>query len=617
MTIAPTITALGNGSAPSRQWIAGYDEGKPDLAHVLELFRNHRQYYARFRKQCEEAETYYFNENTVPHVEGFDIIRPSTAKAIIDTATDHVDVNNLAIDVIPPSSRARARAERLKKFYIGTWANIKTPAKRTAVAHSFLYGIGFFKVLFKSEEWPDAPQMDDFDDDEEKFRDALERWMEKRNISFPIDVRNVNPKNIIWDDSRVGMKWAIEYYEREANTIRRRYPEWASTKDNAQLVNWLEYWDDEWAGYIADNQWVWGPYRHGYNFLPYIPILPADSLDWDTGLVHRRYRGLVTPITSLLDAEARAVSQQEAIVRQYAWPTLDFQGPIGPAEAARTDYELLGKNLLPQGVSVSRSQGGAIPSDILQHLNMVGNYIEQDTFPNVVRGVRPRGVSSGFAISVLSGMGRLKFQGIADGVSRAIEQCNSAFANLVEHKIKGKVTVHARSEVHNFDQAIGPDDIRGFVENIVTLKAEAPEEREREAILAQNLHGAGIISLAEAQRRAGIMNPLEMQNEMASERILSSPEFIAAQTQAAAQRFGLLGQLAEIAGEPQGGGPNLGQFQEGLGQLPRPGEAGIQQRRLETNQRRDTNMGGIDALASILSGAAGGQAAMPTGQTVG
>lgn len=54
------------------------------------------------------------------------------------------------------------------------------------------------------------------------------------------------------------MKWAIEYYEREAGVIRRRYPEWTSSKDSAQMVNWLEYWDDEWAGYIADNQWVWG-----------------------------------------------------------------------------------------------------------------------------------------------------------------------------------------------------------------------------------------------------------------------------------------------------------------------------------------------------------------------
>ena len=604
-----------NGTGPDN-WIPGYDEGKPDLSKVLDLFRTSRQYFSRFRSQCETSEMYYFNENIVPHVEGFDIIRPSTAKAIIDTATDHVDVNNLAIDVIPPSARARARAERLKKFYIGTWANLKTPVKRTAVGHSFLYGIGFMKVLFKSEEWPDAPQMDDYSN-ENDFKEALDIWMEKRNISFPIDVRNVNPKNLIWDDSRVVMKWAIEYYEREAGVIRRRYPEWTSAKDSAQMVNWLEYWDDEWAGYIADNQWVWGPYRHGYNFLPYVPILPADSLDWDIGPLHRRYRGLITPITSLLDAEARAVSQQEAIVRQYAWPTLDFQGPIGPAETARTDYELLGKNLLPQGVTVMRSQGGAIPSDIMTHLSMVGNYIEQDTFPNVVRGVRPKGVSSGFAISVLSGMGRLKFQGIADGVSRAIEICNSNFAKLVEHKIKGKITVHARSEVHNFDQAITPQDIRGFVENIVTLKAEAPEEREREAILAQNLHGAGIISLAEAQRRAGIMNPLEMQNEMAAERILQSQEFLAAQIQAAAERFGLLGQLAQVADQPMGGGLNTGQFQEGLSQLQRPGEAGIQRQRLETNQRRDTNMGGIDALGSIISGAAGGSAAMPSGGRAG
>jgi hypothetical protein len=113
------------------------------------------------------------------------------------------------------------------------------------------------------------------------------------------------------------------------------------------------------------------------------------------------------------------------------------------------------------------------------------------------------------------------------------------------------------------------------------------------------------------------MNPLEMQNEMAAERILQSQEFLAAQIQAAAQRFGLLGQLAQMADQPMGGGQNIGQFQPGLGQLPRPGEAGIQRDRLETNQRRDTNMGGIDALGSIISGAAGGSAAMPSGGRAG
>ena len=104
---------------------------------------------------------------------------------------------------------------------------------------------------------------------------------------------------------------------------------------------------------------------------------------------------------------------------------------------------------------------------------------------------------------------------------------------------------------------------------------------------------------------------------MAPERLLQSQEFLAAQIQAAAERFGVLGQLAQVADQPMGGGLNTGQFQEGLSQLQRPGEAGIQRQRLETNQRRDTNMGGIDALGSIISGAAGGSAAMPSGGRAG
>jgi hypothetical protein len=605
-------------------FIPPLEDGAPSVDQVMNMLSSGITYFSAFKKQCETTDTYYNGENIIPKVEGFDVERPATAKAIIDTAADHIDVGHAAIDVIPSSPRARARAERLRKFYIGTWANIKSPVKRDVVKMAFAYGISFFKVSFVPDQWPDAPVEDDFGD-EQAFKEALSNWMDRRNLAFPIQVSAIDPKNLIWDDSRTGIHWAIEHYQRDIKSIKYRYPTWSSP--NGETTDWIEYWDEEWCGYIANREWVWGPYRHNYGFLPFIPVVAGDGLTTATGPLHRRYRGMLTPVTNLLDAEARLATQYEAIIRQFAWQSLDFTGPTGSADATRETYEFMGKNLIPSGVTVSASPRTSPPPEILQQLNIIQTLIEEATFPNVVRGVRPRGVSSGFGISVLAGMGRLKFQGVADGVARAIEQVNSGFARLIENKIRGRITVHARSEVHNFDQTIGPDDIRGFVENLVALKAEAPEERERESFLALRLwnNGQGIISTQEAMKRSGVANPLEMMNEIGAERILRDPIFLQAQTQGAAGRFGLLTQLAQMADQPPGQGGLGNEFLPGLGagQGNRVNEAGIQAQRMVTRQNNEATpsvfpqgMGGVGLLGGLLGAQPGGAQGVPSGQTV-
>jgi len=362
--------------------------------------------------------------------------------------------------------------------------------------------------------------------------------------------------------------------------------------------------------------------------MPYSPIIPMMSYTFQDGPPQERYRGILLPIHSLLDSEARLASQAESIVRQMAWRTLDFSGPRAAAEDAAENYELFGgKNVLPPGVAVGISPTASVPPDVFQWLNIVQTWIEQATFPNVIRGVRPKGVSTGFGISVLAGMGRLVFQGVADGVRHTVEQANAHFAMLVENKLKGRVTVHARTDIHNFDQSIGPDDIRGYYENTVQVKAEAPEEREREALLALRLHQAGVISLYEAQRRAGIINPLEEQMQIRAEMLTNSPEVLQAQTQMLLQQIALTSQQA-AAISPTGAPPpemsppgvNPGSQNIGGAQLQRPGERMMQQARVASNQATPSvypeGFGGIDSLGNILGGPTGGAQGMPSGQTV-
>ena len=232
--------------------------------------------------------------------------------------------------------------------------------------------------------------------------------------------------------------------------------------------------------------------------------------------------------------------------------------------------------------------------------------------------MRPSGVSTGFALSVLAGTGRLVFGKFADAMARGMEHANERFLKLVNNKAMGKVTVHARSSVQNFDQAIAPDDIKVFYENSVTLKAEAPEEREREALLALRLWngGSGLISLYEAQKRVGITNPLEEQNQMAAEKLLEMAR--GQQAQEVAEAVQLEQQRAAAADTTAN---QLGtQYLPGQAQLQRPGETAIQRQRIgEGTQTEGTfpqGMGGLDLLGSQLGTATGGGRNMPTGDRV-
>jgi hypothetical protein len=583
-----------------------------------------------FHKQCALYEEYYFLNRKIPVPEDSDPVRPATARAIIDVATDHVDVNNITIEV-PIMLRSKARAEKLQKFYQGVWTNIKGPVLRTAVKHSFMYGIAWLAPRFLAQLWYDAPKMEDFgvrlEDgnvmmvDEAGYKEALKDFMDRRKLIFPFSLENVNPREMLWDDSKTGPKWAIRTVSATVQEMRERYPDWMTTKGLGEMVEWVEYWDDTWYAYLADGVFVRTPTRHGYGFLPFVPVISANTLDWDSDKPERRYQGMLHPVMNLLDSEARIVSQIHAIMHSVSYRTLDFTGPTHLANQARESYQLFGgKNIIPAGVAVDASPFIQVPPDLLNNLSSVQTMIEEATFPNVVRGQRPTGVGSGFHTSVLAGMGRLRFQGVADGMSRAIEQLNTMWGKLLENSLRSPLTVHARSEIHSFDETIKPEDVKGYYENMVRLKAEAPEEREREAILATQLwnNGEGGISLYEYQRRIGIVNPLREQLQMAAERLVAGTrdqQLIEFQQAIASNQASQLQQ----AGAGVRGDLNT-RFQPGQSQLQRPGEANIQQARVASQQNQPSvfprNQGGIDILGSLLGAAPGGAQGVPSGQTI-
>jgi hypothetical protein len=595
----------------------------PDLDYVDRLMKEYGDYYQQFHSQIDETNAYFNNNNAIAVPEGFtDVIHTGAARSLVNTATDHVDTENLQIDV-PLSERSMARAERLQKFYQGVWLSQKRPSLRTCTRHCFAYEIGFTKTIWRSDLWPDAPALVNFES-EEDYKEAMKDFLEKRKIVFPIDITAVNPRNLIWDDSTTGPHWAIETHEATAGELRKWYPQWMSRQGNDDPVVWAEYWDETWFGVLADGQWLQEPYEHGYGFMPYVKADPGLSIEGDRGKPEDRYQGMIYTNRELLDAEGRIFTAAEVLLKHAAWDALVFRNPSRSAAEADADEYEIGpgvKNVIDSRTNVDLAPRQQIPQEVFAVLGIVDSRIERNTYPGVVKGQRPTGISTGYGVSVLAGMGRLSFGGVANALSRMIEQINSNCAKLVENKARGSVTVHARSDLHNFDQTITPKDINGLYENKVSIRAEAPEERERQSSLAMQLHSQGIISLYEAMRRSGIINPFEEMNQIAAERVVQMlAEF---QAQQAAQQLAGESQpqqpssLVEQAQSVMGQGTNLGQFQPGMAQPVRPAESAIQQRRMATRENNErafpVDLGGMDQIGSRISAAGGGGTQLPSG----
>ena len=114
-----TIVSRDRASGYLNPGDPGY-ELMPTLDEIITIKHDYMEYYENFHKQSVTEEKYYFGENTVPVPTDMNIdpVRPATATAIVNVAADHVDIDNLSIDVPLASRRAAARAEKLKKFYM-------------------------------------------------------------------------------------------------------------------------------------------------------------------------------------------------------------------------------------------------------------------------------------------------------------------------------------------------------------------------------------------------------------------------------------------------------------------------------------------------------------------
>lgn len=534
---------------------------EPVLEVIIGMRNNEFSRFTKFHSQCEKAEQFYRGTVEPPHVEGGNMVIPTTAHTLIETFSDHIDTDHIQIDV-RSGPRGQAAAEIRSKFFNGViqHSGQESMFMYTASKHLALYGVAMLKRFHDADRWPERPEAPGIDGSEEEwtaFANELADFSEVRAINFPIVDDVINPKNAVWDISRGSPRWVIERYKMSQESVKKWFDDWQPTgQDEVEIT---EYWDSQWVAYLADDLWLMRPRWHGYHILPYVLVEPAMGVDAKDSPPEERYVGiLTTAVENLLIEEARLISQYDTIVRRTAQPYIYFQGPPELVRMAQENWDENpgALNYIPDGVSVNVLNVGSAFQNILQVRSEIMKAIEDDTLPAVIRGAEPAHRSSGFEVTARAGMARLRLKAAAKALATGVQKLNIIAAMLLEHVIREPITVFAQTPSGIVEQRVKPKDVAGQYTSRVTLEAASPEDRQNRGMFGLKLYSGGMQSELMTRRDfLGQTNAIEDMMQTRAEQLMKSPEFQQTMLQMAGDTFAaFLQQQEQVAGSTGVGG---------------------------------------------------------------
>ncbi len=512
---------------------------KPDT----ETWRRRKATVERFQKtwrdRALEAEELYelrWAMDGIP--DGIPITMPSTARAIIDEATDHSDFDPRWQRIFTPTyglhEDAAKNSSALRGFFPGwlyyqTIYNNDVSPIRDFIKNLYLYGKAVFKTYYDKEEWHFAG------DDESVKRN--------REMIVPIAMRSIHPTACFEDPSLGEKKWNIEVYKYHMLEVMGLYDNWTPEEldvDDALDAPDISVWDCYQIGEDAGVTGLWhqvlvdeGETTEGSSIVSEATeavFLPNEPFPYDFrfsgmgrqsgGKYDEKARGLLFAVMSLLKAEGRRLTQLDAIVSAFAWPTLFV---TGPRTRFRVAYGPNMVNYIPQGVQVTTVTPTIPQGPIQASLATLQAGIERGTFGSVIRGDKPANTTSAAQLAILSGQARLRFGSPKIHMEATLAKVYNKVGIIIKDVIKEPVTILQTNDTAETNPAklvLSPSQIPDPMIVRVQVLSDPVEEQERAAQLGVFLFEHKIIDWEEAAERAGVQDIAEMRRRMIRDAVL-------------------------------------------------------------------------------------------------
>ncbi len=443
------------------------------------------------------------------------VIRPGTAKSIIDKAALHIHTDNPVVKSVPrdnTSARAQDDADLQEKWAAGVLEGISNSsaiAPLWATGKNSFFGAGIIKgPTFDFELWGDRPERTEGMNDAD-WRAARSKYQIDQAENFAYIVENIDPEQVIWDpDNPMNPGWAIQKYDVSVERLLEMFPDWTNPKGIGTFrhATVLEYWDKDWHAKIVDNEeltfrWgdagedgkpkvVKGVIENIYGYNPYQVIYGV----WGAGGTAVEDQA----VPMLFTAEDALI--EEAVVESVkSWNTINYgyqrwvsENPTLTQEELESFSAILTKD--EKGDGPKPAETPKAPPWLDTRSGELSERIINETLSPALSGIQQSGTTSGHQTGLQIGEGRLLFEPITKSLNQAATTILRRAAFIHEHLIGEPMTIWAKPIDGRQELVTIPDTIwRGSYRLKVEFEPVDPTRDDRRAMLGLNLFAQSAI----------------------------------------------------------------------------------------------------------------------------
>ena len=514
---------------------------------------------------AQDMDDQYFNlrrPTWAPKPYDADIIYPPTGNSIVTTLADHVAGDSPQIKV-PEANlglRAQGRSERLEKGYQGALARFRAtadvdPIRGIVTSFGWAGQVVSKGPIFDPSSWGLKPESDDYSDGD-SYEDAMNEYEARKKTEWPFYWEICDPRTVFADPGTHGRKWVVVAFQRRVGEIAAQWPEWdkrtvGMSKNDSPMpddskVDWIEYWDEHFRAYMVGGEFIDGPRPHRYGKPPF--QIRSAGLGKESGEPEEVCRSMIFPVRNLLDAEIRTSSQMSVMIRNTAWTTILSVRNKGLTEIQPGKIVDMVDAESIAAVRPLTEYKPEVFQGIMAHGQAISSMIEEGTYPNVVKGIKAKGIASGYGQNSLVAQAKVRFGPVAVALQQVLSDFFRDLAFCIENVVQEPVPVWGPMAGGFVDAVLDPKDIDGYYFNVVTVNPMVPGESAVALQEGEHLLNLGAIDMGNfSQKYAGIENPGEMRTLVMRDKIMNSPEFQRIATVEAAVQTGILDRAIEIA----------------------------------------------------------------------
>lgn len=535
----------------------------PDLTaeDVVKKFTISQNYFSTLHAEMDYDNRIFELALPVKAPQGFNVIYPDTGRTIVMTAADHIagDSPKVQVPEMGLTKKAQDRSERLEKGLQASLYRIQSVMTenpiRTLVVNGLWSGMMVSQgPLFDADEWGLVPVRSDYEGGD-AYDDAQDEYETTKRINWPFMWKAIDPRYFFPDPGTMGKEWVVIYYERTAGSIKEQWPEWNGKLKGSnvpvpddQLLEWYEYWDETRRIYMVGAD-ILDQRAHRYGKPPF-QVRSAGYGNDASAFPHERYRSILWPARSLLLAEIGAWSHRDALIRRTAWTqVLAAKGSgfdsIEPGTVKEIDVSYLSDpNLIRSFSEINPVAIQAVDGEIAS----LSLQIQKATFPDVVQGIRAKGIASGYGQNSLVAQARVKYGAIVVNLTSLLQETLVDLAHCVEKVIEEDVPVWGKTKWGMLDAVLQKDDVGGLRYVVVDINPKLPADRANEIELGGVLLDRGVIDVDfYLQEYVGVEEPGQMRIRVLRDRALNDPSIQRVLALHAALKGGYIDYVMEAA----------------------------------------------------------------------